>query len=114
MAALGGSGAAVATAGVALAAPGPGVAFSAGLAASGVVPWALAGEADAEVSVFLVHALRATAPQSAKTVKTFWIMVSLYFTSPAPWTQEEGWSSRIANHRCRNCDPPEALAQTAR
>ena len=57
MAALGGSGAAVATAGVALAAPGPGVAFSAGLAASGVVPWALAGEADAEVSALLDAAL---------------------------------------------------------
>jgi hypothetical protein len=58
-------------------------ALSAGLgesAAAGGAPedW---GAAVAEVSAFWLHALKATAPQSAKTVKSLWIMMNIHFTS---------------------------------
>ena len=93
IAGCGSSGAAVATAGAVLEAPP--AALSAGFAASEVVACALVcGDAAAEVSAFFMQALRATAPQSAKTVNIFRIMVSVYFTSPAAWTKEEGEGKR--------------------
>jgi hypothetical protein len=80
IAGCGSSGAAVATAAAGLGESA--AALSAGLgesaAAGGAPDW---GAAVAEVSAFWLHALKATAAQSAKTVKSLWIMMNIHFTS---------------------------------
>src|SRR4051812_25410671 len=88
IAGCGASGAAAACAALAaVAASGVPAALPAGFAISGAavcaadcVAW---GDAAAEVSAFCEHPPSATAPHKANRVKTFWLMVNLYFTSHA-------------------------------